>query len=259
MTEPPSAIPAQASDGAQPPASPLKRISVWSWIGFDFAAQPFFTVVLTFVFGPYFVAHLASDPAEANRPGRWPRASRGSASPSPRPSSANGPTGAGRSNPCSSPLVSCRFSPASRSGGPRPARRLAGRGRGGAGGRRGRTLGRSQRHASAEPRAPRLARARVQHRLGHRLCRRHSGASGHAGRSGGRSRKRPDAARPHALVRARSCPVRGRARGRAARRALVCRLCLADVSVRARPPAPGSLESASERGRGARLLANLGQ
>ncbi|KTR02778.1 MFS transporter [Aureimonas ureilytica] len=64
MTEPPSAIPAQASDGAEPPASPLKRLSVWSWIGFDFAAQPFFTVVLTFVFGPYFVAHLASDPAE---------------------------------------------------------------------------------------------------------------------------------------------------------------------------------------------------
>ena len=64
MTEPPSATPAQASKVAEPHASPLKRLSVWSWIGFDFAAQPFFTVVLTFVFGPYFVAHLASDPAQ---------------------------------------------------------------------------------------------------------------------------------------------------------------------------------------------------
>ncbi|WP_082659605.1 MFS transporter [Aureimonas sp. AU40] len=52
-----------APDGPEPPAKPLRRLAVWSWIGFDFAAQPFFTVVLTFVFGPYFVAHLAEDPA----------------------------------------------------------------------------------------------------------------------------------------------------------------------------------------------------
>ena len=32
-------------------------------MGFDFAAQPFFTVVVTFVFGPYFVSRLAPDPA----------------------------------------------------------------------------------------------------------------------------------------------------------------------------------------------------
>ncbi|MBP0616712.1 MFS transporter [Jiella sp. KSK16Y-1] len=32
-------------------------------MAFDFAAQPFFTVVLTFVFGPYFVSQLAPDPA----------------------------------------------------------------------------------------------------------------------------------------------------------------------------------------------------
>ncbi|MBZ9656583.1 MFS transporter [Phyllobacterium lublinensis] len=30
---------------------------------FDWAAQPFFTVVTTFIFGPYFVSRLASDPA----------------------------------------------------------------------------------------------------------------------------------------------------------------------------------------------------
>ncbi|WP_246333189.1 MFS transporter [Aureimonas mangrovi] len=41
----------------------LARPAVWGWISFDFAAQPFFTVVITFVFGPYFVSQLAPDPA----------------------------------------------------------------------------------------------------------------------------------------------------------------------------------------------------
>ncbi len=30
---------------------------------FDLAAQPFFTVVITFIFGPYFVSGLTGDPA----------------------------------------------------------------------------------------------------------------------------------------------------------------------------------------------------
>ena len=42
---------------------PLRQRAVWGWMTFDFAAQPFFTVVITFVFGPYFVSQLASDPA----------------------------------------------------------------------------------------------------------------------------------------------------------------------------------------------------
>ncbi|WP_329610534.1 MFS transporter [Jiella pelagia] len=45
------------------PRSALRRPGVWGWMAFDFAAQPFFTVVITFVFGPYFVSQLASDPA----------------------------------------------------------------------------------------------------------------------------------------------------------------------------------------------------
>ncbi|MFD2239204.1 MFS transporter [Aureimonas populi] len=56
-----TALPAGGSPGDGRPA--LKRPSVWGWISFDFAAQPFFTVVVTFVFGPYFVARLAPDPA----------------------------------------------------------------------------------------------------------------------------------------------------------------------------------------------------
>jgi UMF1 family MFS transporter len=39
------------------------RRGIWGWMFFDWAAQPFFTVVTTFVFGPYFVSRMASDPA----------------------------------------------------------------------------------------------------------------------------------------------------------------------------------------------------
>jgi MFS transporter, UMF1 family len=34
------------------------------WMMFDWAAQPFFTVVTTFIFGPYFVAHFVQNPVE---------------------------------------------------------------------------------------------------------------------------------------------------------------------------------------------------
>ena len=39
------------------------RKGIWGWMLFDWAAQPFFTVVTTFIFGPYFVSRMASDPA----------------------------------------------------------------------------------------------------------------------------------------------------------------------------------------------------
>ncbi|RWE59118.1 MFS transporter [Mesorhizobium sp.] len=35
---------------------------IWGWMLFDWAAQPFFTVITTFIFGPYFVSRMASDP-----------------------------------------------------------------------------------------------------------------------------------------------------------------------------------------------------
>jgi len=38
------------------------RRAVASWLLFDWAAQPWFTLVTTFVFGPYFAARLADDP-----------------------------------------------------------------------------------------------------------------------------------------------------------------------------------------------------
>src|SRR3954471_975805 len=39
------------------------RAAVVSWIFFDWAAQPYFTLIATFVFAPYFAAFVASDPA----------------------------------------------------------------------------------------------------------------------------------------------------------------------------------------------------
>ncbi|WP_275786692.1 MFS transporter [Pararhizobium gei] len=40
----------------------LRRRGLWGWMLFDWAAQPFFTVVITFIFGPYFVSRLTDDP-----------------------------------------------------------------------------------------------------------------------------------------------------------------------------------------------------
>ena len=40
------------------------RSAVISWIFFDWAAQPYFTLITTFVFAPYFATHVAADPAK---------------------------------------------------------------------------------------------------------------------------------------------------------------------------------------------------
>jgi UMF1 family MFS transporter len=39
------------------------RSAVISWIFFDWAAQPYFTLITTFVFAPYFATHVAATPA----------------------------------------------------------------------------------------------------------------------------------------------------------------------------------------------------
>ena len=39
------------------------RAAVVSWIFFDWAAQPYFTLITTFVFAPYFASFVASSPA----------------------------------------------------------------------------------------------------------------------------------------------------------------------------------------------------
>jgi UMF1 family MFS transporter len=58
-----TAIVAEAGEAATPQKYP-GRAAVISWIFFDWAAQPYFTLITTFVFAPYFASFVASDPAE---------------------------------------------------------------------------------------------------------------------------------------------------------------------------------------------------
>ncbi|CDZ72529.1 Vacuole effluxer Atg22-like protein [Neorhizobium galegae bv. orientalis] len=52
------------TDGDDAPVKTSRR-GILGWMFFDWAAQPFFTVVTTFIFGPYFVARLTEDPVSA--------------------------------------------------------------------------------------------------------------------------------------------------------------------------------------------------
>jgi UMF1 family MFS transporter len=45
------------------PTPRTPRAGLFGWVMFDWAMQPFFTLVTTFVFAPWFAAHLARDPA----------------------------------------------------------------------------------------------------------------------------------------------------------------------------------------------------
>jgi len=52
-----------AGEGTLVRAGPGRR-AVWGWILFDWAQQPFATLILTFIFAPYFAARIAETPAE---------------------------------------------------------------------------------------------------------------------------------------------------------------------------------------------------
>jgi UMF1 family MFS transporter len=52
----------QVADGTSQPERAVPKRAIFGWMMFDWAAQPFFTVVITFVFGPYFAARMATDP-----------------------------------------------------------------------------------------------------------------------------------------------------------------------------------------------------
>ena len=55
------------ADTATAEHEPLKtsKLGIFGWMLFDWAAQPFFTVITTFVFGVYFVSRLTDDPTSA--------------------------------------------------------------------------------------------------------------------------------------------------------------------------------------------------
>ncbi|MBO6640116.1 MAG: MFS transporter [Roseitalea sp.] len=46
------------------PAPAASRRGIWSWMLFDWAAQPFHTLVITFVFAPYFAGQVAANPVD---------------------------------------------------------------------------------------------------------------------------------------------------------------------------------------------------
>jgi MFS transporter, UMF1 family len=43
---------------------PASRLGIWGWVMFDWACQPFFTLVTTFVYAPYFAAAIVGDGAQ---------------------------------------------------------------------------------------------------------------------------------------------------------------------------------------------------
>ena len=51
----------KANDGMMAAVPRVSRAGVWGWMLFDWAAQPFFTVITTFIFGPYFISRMAPD------------------------------------------------------------------------------------------------------------------------------------------------------------------------------------------------------
>ncbi len=59
-----SAISSSEPVAAAPPSTWPPRRAVVAWIFFDWSAQPFFTLITTFVFAPFFASALASDAAE---------------------------------------------------------------------------------------------------------------------------------------------------------------------------------------------------
>ena len=65
VTSNPGTSDSGASDSsiADIPRTYPPRSAVISWIFFDWAAQPYFTLITTFVFAPYFATHVAADPA----------------------------------------------------------------------------------------------------------------------------------------------------------------------------------------------------
>jgi UMF1 family MFS transporter len=59
-----SAIEALASASPVMPATTVGRRGVFSWLIFDWAAQPFYTLITTFVFAPYFASAVAANAVE---------------------------------------------------------------------------------------------------------------------------------------------------------------------------------------------------
>ena len=208
------------------------RSAVISWIFFDWAAQPYFTLITTFVFAPYFATHVAADPASGQSLWGFATAAAGLVI-------ALYVAGAGRHRRCQRPPQAVDRGVRRAAGDRllpdvvRQARRRQ-RDSAAAAGLRDRHHRRRIRHRvqqcdDADAGAAGQDRAIVRHRLGHRLCRRHHQPGPGARLSRRQSRDRTHAVRLHAAVRSRSRQPSGRPHHRSADRHLVHHLRAADV------------------------------
>ena len=238
------AVIASEAIGGEIPQHYPRRAAVISWIFFDWAAQPYFTLITTFVFAPYFASFVAPDPASGQALWGFATAAAGL-------DDRADVAGAGRDCRCQRPpqavdrgvrrAAGDRLQPdvdrqARRSRRhPAAAARLCDRDR------RRRIRHRLQQCDDADAGAAGPDRAAVRHRLGHRLCRRHPQPDPGARLSRRQSRDRAHAVRLHAAVRSRSGHASGRPHHRSADRHLVHHLRAADV------PADAGLSGAGGR------------
>ena len=51
----------ESATASEPETGKVSKKGIWGWMLFDWAAQPFHTLILTFIFAPYFTAHVAPD------------------------------------------------------------------------------------------------------------------------------------------------------------------------------------------------------
>ena len=216
------------------------RRAIASWIMFDWATQPWFTLVTTFVFGPYFTSRLAADPVHGQALWGYAAAAAGLVIAACSPvlgaiadtSGARKPWIAGFSVMIVAGSVGLWFAA--------PGRRRAiaiaivafavG------------TIGTEFATVFTNAMMPDLvdgapARAALRHRLGGRLCRRAGVAPPHDRLHGRRSRHRQDAPWRRARLRPRPGALRGRPRLRPAHRGVVPRLRHPALPVHAGCPA----------------------
>ena len=183
------------------------RRAIVGWVLFDWAAQPFFTLITTFVYAPYFASAVATDPARG--PGVVGLCRRGGG-PHDRVALARARRDRRRGRAAQAVDRGVRRAarrrldllwfgkPGDPSARPAGADRLCDRGD------RRRIRRRVQQRHDADAGAAGAARPAVGHRLGDRLCGRAGEPRDRARLAGGQSADRQDADRPHAVVRPRS-------------------------------------------------------
>ena len=208
------------------------RSAVISWIFFDWAAQPYFTLITTFVFAPYFATHVADNAAEGQALWGFATAAAGMAIALLSPVLGAIADASGRRKPWIAGFGAMLVIGSSlmwfgKPGDPNVippllfAYAIATVGVG--------IRDRLQQCDDADTGAARPHRPAVRHRLGDRLHRRHFESDPRARLPRRQSRERTHPVRFHTAVRARSREPSGRSHLRSAHRHLVHHFRAADV------------------------------